>query len=764
MNRLRTARTDERGAAAILVAVTTCVVLFIVAALTVDIGNTWARRGSLQSQADHAAKLAAEMLPVEDTTVPSTPTASQLKVAKTAAYYIACHRVQGQQDLSIIPACPTASTYLTDTAIDTFAKAMLANGKSMTPSHIGTVSFPTVNRVKVTSPSARIEFGFAKIAGEDDSIQSKSATAVVLSPGDLLPVGMSATCIANAVGKAPLGLGDTISKLIPINYLSTGSPNQSGAPAVETPTDGLVDWSDIYNDYNNKAATLDLNAISIKPSGDVDLTFYWRGNKNGWTVMSLKIYIRKEGYRVGDPLGLWETAELSTGLLGKAEDITKVPMSLPPGRYQAMIRVHGTNLVNWQYWRSNNHVQFVIPDNTLNLVSCARPMQSPRMSFSSPTGDADAMGVNFAQGLDHGLAHFPALVNALDGVNISPSLVPTNNAVGNLVATANSVFQCDTNVRVKTDYPTRREDGANCFHVDTAQDWSTAVTKGLLTGGTTPAGAYNGRLSCPMTGQCNYKSTRAVLTNPGGVTGTYNNDRFEDFVKSGSLLNDPFFMALDSFLSPSVPLVTPPNDLVEEALYDSPRFFWAPVSLSLFTTLPPGAAGHHPILTFRPVFLTSESSTSTLASSIDLFLMDLITASLTRGVDLKTTLQYFANSALSLNPCSGVLSIIDLLLGILSLDQLTACELKLLKTPIFGGTGDTVGSFLEQYLGTNILTRDSANTGSFGGLVIDKAAAKVRAARIMTIAPGALPAVPQDYAGPTTDYLGTGPKIIRLVK
>ena len=41
---------------------------------------------------------------------------------------------------------------------------------------------------------------------------------------------------------------------------------------------------------------------------------------------------------------------------------------------------------------------------------------------------------------------------------------------------------------------------------------------------------------------------------------------------------------------------------------------------------------------------------------------------------------------------------------------------------------------------------------------------KVKAARFMTIAPSALPAVDSDYRGPVTDYLGVGPKIVRLVR
>lgn len=772
----RFAPRDERGAAAILVAVVTCFVLFVVAALTVDIGRTWAARGSLQAQADRAAKLAAEQLPVSTTTVGALPTASQLKAAKTVAYYVACHPVGGQDDLNVIPSCPSPGAYLTDSAIETFAKALLSNGRSLSPSTFGAVAFPSVNQIKVTPPSAKVEFGFGQVAGYDQTIQRMSATAIVLSPGDILPVGMSATCIANAVGAAPLGVGDYISKVLPINYVSTGFPNQRGSvPVTQLPlTPGDTDWSDVTALYNNHPATITVNVTmsSISANGTVTVALDWTSGKVGFTIETIRIYIRKKGYVVGDPTGFY-VVDVPVPLLKQANTsgTQLVTFNLPPGDYEGLIRLSGRNsgLGSLQHWinNANQNAEFRVPESgaVQNLVSCARPAQSPRLGFSSPAGDSDAMGANFAQGLDHGLAMFPGLGDALDGLHLPPTAPP--GSVGGLVASVNSAFQCDTNSRVKKDYPTRRMDGANCFYVDTTQDWSTAVTKGLLTGGSTSAGAYSGRLKCPTTGPCNFKSTRAVLTNPGGITGTYNNDYFADFIKSGGLLNDPFFMALDSFLSPSLPLVTPPNNVVDDALYDSPRFFWAPVSLSLFTTIAPGAKGDHPILAFRPVFLTSDSSTSTLASTIDMFVLDLVRAATSAGYSLQSTLKNFADSATNLNPCSGVISLISLLTDLLlSTSQLNACELALLKTPLFSSTSTntTVGAFLERYLGSNIVTKDATNTSSFGGLVIDKAAAKVRAARIMTIAPGALPAVPQDYSGPTTDYLGVGPKIIRLIK
>jgi hypothetical protein len=50
------------------------------------------------------------------------------------------------------------------------------------------------------------------------------------------------------------------------------------------------------------------------------------------------------------------------------------------------------------------------------------------------------------------------------------------------------------------------------------------------------------------------------------------------------------------------------------------------------------------------------------------------------------------------------------------------------------------------------------------GLLLDSAGTTLRAMRFMTIEPSALPAIPDDYDGPITDYTGSGPKVVRLVR
>ncbi|WP_300576982.1 pilus assembly protein TadG-related protein, partial [uncultured Nocardioides sp.] len=131
---------DDRGAVALLTALVS-VVLLVVAGLAVDIGNTWARRGQLQVQADRAATYAAQFLPADDD-------AARLELAKGVAFYLACHPVLGQRQLDpTIPACPADPSSPT---LDTYAQELLDEDM---------VTFPVRNQVKVVTPWARVDYG-----------------------------------------------------------------------------------------------------------------------------------------------------------------------------------------------------------------------------------------------------------------------------------------------------------------------------------------------------------------------------------------------------------------------------------------------------------------------------------------------------------------------------------------------------------------------------------------------------------------------------
>jgi hypothetical protein len=65
---------------------------------------------------------------------------------------------------------------------------------------------------------------------------------------------------------------------------------------------------------------------------------------------------------------------------------------------------------------------------------------------------------------------------------------------------------------------------------------------------------------------------------------------------------------------------------------------------------------------------------------------------------------------------------------------------------------------------TWVKTLLAINPGDDHGLLLDSSGTTLRALRFMTIEPSALPAVTPDYTGPISNYLGTGPKVVRLVR
>lgn len=73
---------------------------------------------------------------------------------------------------------------------------------------------------------------------------------------------------------------------------------------------------------------------------------------------------------------------------------------------------------------------------------------------------------------------------------------------------------------------------------------------------------------------------------------------------------------------------------------------------------------------------------------------------------------------------------------------------------------DVVDTQIKSLLNIDV-SLDPSDPGDHGILM---QGSDLRALRFMTIEPSALPVVPSDFSGPTSDYLGVGPKIVKLVK
>lgn len=648
------ARRDESGAIALIAALLS-VVLLVVAAFTIDIGGTWARRKQLQLQADGAALFAAESLPATDS-------ASRTKVARAAGYYIACHPVAGQSALGTIPACPSSST-APSTELDAFAASLLSSGR---------VSFPDTDQVSVTTPPAQVDYSFGGLTGAKGSVQRKSATARVSSPGSIEPIGLSLNCLLTAANNLPLGVGSDLSGVLPLNYVAPGPVTQD-TPETKWPT--------------GQPTSSNLSVTAVTPSqvhGGVGGTFTLTGS--GWDPLSTV----KVSFALGDTndpdTTKWKTAEvpvLATGL-GLNGLVSTATGALPPtvvanpGNWH--VKVARQVAGSW-VWSTNDVVLTVtLPATSADVLGCGRLLKSPRNALDNTPGN---LRLNLQLGLDHRVTKNPSLLT-LNPPDLSPS------GVLSVLGGPNGLFQCSDSGTNVTDRGGNVASGLvpNCMVLSQASSTYGEFTDGMLAAPTTvtlPDGTSKsvaGRLVCTSERPCRSDRQFSIPALPGR---TFNDDRFTDFVTSTSLLSSAMFFSMSTYVNDGIPAVTP-NGALKPEIYGSARFFWVPVlSTPLVPTANADDAGAYPTLTFRPVFLTQQETT-----------------------------------------------------GVPTVDMVL----------------DTVDSLSKTLL--NISPADDHGVLMQGSTL--------RALRFMTIEPSALPPVSSSYSGPTTDYLGVGPKIIRLVK
>lgn len=732
---------DERGAVALLSGLV-ALTLLVVAALVVDIGGTWLRRGQLQVQADKAALFAAESLPATDS-------ASKLAVAKRVAYYLACHQVAGQAQLNVaIPACPSSTSSPT---LDIYAQLLLNEGL---------VTFPSSTQVHVVTPASQVDFAFAGAVGVENSVQQKVATAKVSSPGTILPVGLSLQCLASIVNNA--GLGNAINGILPLSYITPGNFSSTGTlDPDQEPT--FEPWGADYSGTNASASvtvaspvvngsslTLTVSSPGLLPTlngllGGNEVVFK-RGDVTvgPFPAASLDLIagamVVNIPQEVQDTPGIWHvkvklftSSFLNLGLIGLNPKWSQLDVTFPiyPSQTSVVDRLVSTlsGMLNLK-----------------DFLACGRLLDSPR----PVDGGTPALTRNLQEGLDHALTRNQALVQALATQNLA-GLNGTAGGLANVLSTTvNNVLSNPTyallgcagttynRLDTTATWTATQQSGAapaNCARIGAAASTEQEFTDGLLKDTpSTPSEPGYGRLSCSRDGAC-----EGATTTLPGFNGTYNNDSFSDFVKGGqnTVLDGNLAFALDTYLLPNLPLITP-NDSIENEIYTSPRFGWAPV-LS-YVDLNSAGTADYPILTFRPVFLDN-------GSAEDLKILGLNVGNVVDG--LAQHLQGVVQAAIdAVRTSLGILgTVLDTVLTVLGVNSI-------LNNLGVGSLNDAL-SALSSGLGLDMGTEKA-------GLVIQDG--KLKAARFMTVAPGALPVVPKDYKGPMTDYVGVGPKIVRLVE
>ncbi len=548
-------RRDEHGAVTVIVAICTSAFLIAIASLTVDLGNTWARRGQLQIQADYAAMYAADFLP-------ATTASARTSVAKAAAFYFACHTVRGQRELtSSIPTCPDSAT---SSSLDAYAAQLIGTGA---------VTFPDTNEVSVTTPPARIDFGFAPAAVDSqgrrrtNSVQTKTANARIGSPGVVEPMALSLDCLLNGGANVLGGAG------LPFGYFS--SPHVANGP-------DRTDWPDT----SVQPTSNQLKATGITPStttiASPAATVTVQGDGNDWpTVLngaSKKVWV---SFALGE--GASRTLVTTGPVLGTLAATTgSVTVALPaevrstPGPWA--VKVATGPLVGQPTLWSSQDVSFTV-NAGISLsgdLSCGRLLKSPR---ANQEGTGRNFALNTSEGLDHPVTTYPNLISVSG---------PTTEA--GLLSTLSSINRCNNSGLDVKDTNGSLQTGKvpNCMVMLMSGDIDDDWTDGLIG----PAG----RLTCSADRPC----TRQFLLGGRQI----NNDTFDDFVTRRNLLTSSTFFNASTYLTPGIPVVTP-NSALSSQIYASHRFMWVPVLSTPQTGN--SAAGSYPVLTFRPVFITQAS-------------------------------------------------------------------------------------------------------------------------------------------------------------
>jgi hypothetical protein len=583
--RLLARRHDESGMIAI-VTVLAATLMMVAGALAVDLGNTWARRGDLQGQADQAAVFAAHYLPAYDD-------AGKLKTAKAAAYYLVCHKVYGQDEVdpSMPHDCPS-SPDSTDAAFVAYANKLLSAGN---------VTFPTIDGstgtyVTVNTPAAKIDFGLGAAAGKSGSIQAKTATAHVGSPGSVTPMSLSLNCLLSAAMNLPGGIGNALTGILPLNYIAPG-PIKIDNVVTKWPATMSVSAGITLNALGVTSAIQGINPGNVSVSGSgwgtvnllglgpaIRLVFA-QGDQSAAAISTLPY---------SDVTGLSLLSLLGTG-------VAPIPTAVfnQVGTWRVRVGVKAVGSTNWTYSKTDVEFNVQLPGLTQDLLGCARLLKTPRDLQVGTPGNLD---YSLKAGVDHpivpnpnlltintsSISNVPTMLSALDDAT---ALVSCNNQLPNVY---------DTGGVHPTPNCVMPEQGANTYKEFT--DGMIGPEETVPADSSTHAGSYTaaGRLVCTSSTPCNRS-----FTLPGFPGRLINDDHFTDFVKPDrvDLLTEPMFFNLGTYLTPGVPVVTPDSALLPD-IYKSARFMWVPV---ISSPVAPNSANYYPVLTYRPIFITQDA-------------------------------------------------------------------------------------------------------------------------------------------------------------
>lgn len=543
------------------------VLLFSVAALAVDLGNAWARGRQLQKQADITAIGAGSLLPMStsDSRTDNEPD----DIAARAAALLNENVTAGQVEVD-------AGDLLDSDP---------GNGRLEFLDSAGNACVDMCVQMRLTPPSAAVEFGLAGAAGFSGTDVQRSATVRVFSelpPAEkMIPLWLPSGCGYGPVD-GDTAQGGSAAEASPIptptptpsptpSPTATASPAASESPSPSPTPEPAVQVQPVGSH------TLGGSAHTVPAGGTVTISNYVIGNLANNT--------ERASIRVVAPDGSHYIEYAAS------TDVPKTAMPVPPfevgtevsgtpgvWRAYAMVKQNGTNQPT-EY--SANHLTITVtgtpppsPSATAGPSGSGSPSASDvpvgcvgqdRGNFGqldSPrrdAGDSDRLAWNMAFGLDH-------------------QVVPFAGATEKQCAKANGG---DAVPGAQLDDVSRN--GNNCVIGDTGND-GPKLFDGLVAG----VNGKPGRLDAGQPGVNCTGRTRTI----GGHT--INNDELSCFLRGGATLADiaQTTGVDDSMLDPSI--------------VESPRFVWLPVVLANDRA----QKGYQPIIDFAAGFITDATQTA----------------------------------------------------------------------------------------------------------------------------------------------------------
>jgi Flp pilus assembly protein TadG len=546
---LRARRGNENGAIAIMSALLV-IVLFSLAALTVDLGNAFARRTDTQTQADYGALAAAAQ---QKETAKKNMT---ITTAMKDAVATAMNNNQPQDDKS---KCWTTKTCVTAAQL---TDGNLLNGEIR---YCGTGG-PTcganyasgVKGLQVIAPRNKVDYGFANFLGVSSGYVTEDALVNVFTAGKrVMPMYAVQGCDYGLQTLADPANGHTTPVVPTLAYDS------------DTNTTSLTPISQVLrNSSNTVVSTLTLNSTGNSV----------RFEAKKW-VNATKIGF----FRGDDPAPGLVQEVTSFHLVGNSanlapytqNNLTTVELNIPDAVAQTetvwWIRVYNATTGQWSPKGEALGVrvgQAVLECDAGSNAGNFGTLKFPRTDV--PTGNE--LPANIALGLQ---APLTPEVHQWAVANPTLAGLCTNGVNGAVVSSGTSLLP-----------------GTNCVDTDTGLAANTA-TEGLVQGGTYGPGVLTTeKTRCDRNGSTDWKSVTFSSTSYN-----INNDVLSCYFVSGSTsIAD---IAKASYNGGIV---------LDPSILSSPRFFYVPVLAIQPAT---GGSQTYSIIDFRAAFLTDETATST---------------------------------------------------------------------------------------------------------------------------------------------------------